>query len=257
MIRDSVDLNCDLGESFGAYRLGEDEKILRYVTSANIACGFHAGDPSTMRDTVTLCLEQGVQIGAHPGLPDLAGFGRRHMQISAREACDMVVYQIGALSAFIVSEGGNLRHVKPHGALYNFASTSRDIACAIAEAVYRVNPELILYGLSGSELIRAGKSIGLQTASEVFADRTYVKDGTLTPRGSKGAVIAQADQAVEQAVRMVKQGTVDSIDGTLIHIQADTICIHGDGPHAVNFAKEIREGLEKSSITLAGSAGRS
>lgn len=238
-----VDLNCDLGESFGAYNMGNDEEVLQYVTSANIACGFHAGDPSVMKKTVKLALERNVAIGAHPGLPDLVGFGRRNMAVSPEEAFDMVVYQIGALSAFVQAEGGNLHHVKPHGALYNMASISKELSEAIAEAVYKVNPSVALYALANSELAKAGAKLGLRTANEVFADRTYQQDGTLTPRRLPDALITDHDKAVRQVIRMVKEGIVLSQQGKDIPIQADTVCIHGDGPHALEFARHIREVL--------------
>ncbi|OAM92494.1 UPF0271 protein [Pelosinus fermentans] len=245
-----VDLNCDLGESFGAYTMGTDELILPFLTSANIACGFHAGDPHVMFSTVKLAIQNDVAIGAHPGLPDLIGFGRRNMDISAQEAYEMVVYQIGALYGFVKAAGGNMRHVKPHGALYNMAAKRSDLAEAIAEAVYKVNPDLILFGLSGSELVTAGEKIGLKTAHEVFADRTYQLDGTLTPRNQPGALITDQEQAVSQVIRMVKEGKVLSLQGRDIPIKADTVCIHGDGSHALAFARLIREILGKSQIDL-------
>ncbi len=245
-----VDLNCDMGESYGAYRLGNDAEILKFVTSANIACGFHAGDPGTMRKTVKLALENGVAIGAHPGLPDLIGFGRREMQISPAEAYEMVVYQIGALWSFVRSEGGRMNHVKAHGALYNMAATNYSLAEAIAEAVYKVDPELILFGLANSELIRAGEKAGLRTASEVFSDRTYQSDGTLTSRRQPDALITDDDAAVRQVIRMVEEGKVLSRQNVDVPIKADTICIHGDGAHALEFAQKIRNALEKSGIAV-------
>ncbi|MFC4767923.1 5-oxoprolinase subunit PxpA [Effusibacillus consociatus] len=245
-----VDLNCDMGESFGAYKMGTDEEILSFVTSANIACGFHAGDPTTMRKTVKLALAKGVGIGVHPGLPDLVGFGRRNMDISPQEAYDMVVYQIGALYAFVKAEGGTMQHVKPHGALYNMAAKSPELSKAIAEAVYKVDPELILFGLSGSELVKAGESIGLRTANEVFADRTYQQDGSLTSRRQPDALITDHDKAVQQVVRMVKEGKVLSQQKTEVAIKADTVCIHGDGPHALVFARQIRELLTASGVNV-------
>ncbi|MEK4666145.1 5-oxoprolinase subunit PxpA [Niallia sp. FSL R7-0271] len=245
-----VDLNCDLGESFGAYKIGMDEEILRFVTSANIACGFHAGDPSVMRNTVKLALNNNVKIGAHPGLPDLAGFGRRNMNISPQEAHDIVIYQIGALSGFVKAEGAKMQHVKPHGALYNMAAKNSLLATAIAEAVYKVDPELILFGLAGSELVTAGERIGLQTANEVFADRTYDSGGTLTPRTEPDALIHDKNQAVGQVVRMVKEGKVTTRQGAEISVKADTICIHGDGSEALTFAQQIKETLEKSRIEI-------
>ncbi len=251
-----IDLNCDLGESYGAYTLGLDEQVLPIVTSVNIACGYHAGDPGVMRRTVRLALQHGVAVGAHPGLPDLIGFGRRNMEITPREAYDMVLYQIGALDGFVKSEGGTLQHVKPHGALYNMAAKKRDLSEAIAEAVYRFNPELILFGLSGSELVRAGERIGLRTASEVFADRTYESDGSLTPRHLPDAVIADHEQALSNVMRMVKEGALQSRQGTEIQIKADTICIHGDNAHALVFARQIREGCKASGISVRAAGSK-
>lgn len=246
-----LDINCDMGESFGVYRIGRDEEILDYVTSANIACGFHAGDPATMRKTVRAALEKKAGIGAHPGLPDLPGFGRREMALSPQEAYDLVVYQIGALYGFVKAEGGKIQHVKPHGALYNMAAKNFSLAEAIAEAVYDVDPELILFGLSGSQLERAGKKAGLRTAAEVFADRTYQEDGSLTPRREKNALIGDPEAAVKQVVRMVKEGKVKSLQGTEVAIRADTVCIHGDGEHALDFAKYLSGSLAKNGIKAA------
>lgn len=246
----TVDLNCDLGESFGAYRLGHDTAILPLVTSANIACGYHAGDPLVMRQTVQLALRHGVAIGAHPGLPDLVGFGRREMAVSVEEAYAFTVYQIGALKGFIQAEGGVLHHVKPHGALYNMAAVNSKLAEALAEAVYRVQPEAVLYGLAGSELINAGQRLGLATAQEVFADRTYQPDGTLTPRSQPGALITDEDKALKQVLRMVQEGTVKSQQGEQVAIKADTVCIHGDGPHALDFAQKIRAALGAADIQV-------
>lgn len=246
-----VDLNSDLGESFGAYTIGMDKDILPFVTSANIACGFHAGDPGVMRKTVRLALLNKVAIGAHPGLPDLNGFGRREMAISPEEAYDIVVYQVGALQAFVKAEGGSMQHVKPHGALYNMAAKRPDLAEAIAKAVYKVDDKLVLFGLSGSELIKAGEKIGLRTASEVFADRTYQKDGSLTPRKEANALISNDDEAAGQVVRMVTKGTVHSQQNEEIEIKADTVCIHGDGAHALLFAKTVREALKRSGIMVS------
>lgn len=245
-----LDLNCDMGESFGAYSMGQDEEILQYVTSANVACGFHAGDPTTMRKTVKLALQHGVQVGAHPGYPDLVGFGRRNLEVSAEEAYEMVIYQIGALDAFVRAEGASLHHVKPHGAFYNRAAASLELATAIAEAVYRVNPELILYGLSGSNLILAGQKIGLRTASEVFADRTYLPDGRLTPRNQPNALLTSAEEAAKQVIRMAKEGKVLTTQGSDFTIQADTVCIHGDGPHALQFAQTIRQSCETAGVLV-------
>ncbi len=246
-----IDLNCDMGESFGAYKMGTDEEILNYITSANIACGFHAGDPSTMRKTVTMALERNVGIGVHPGLPDLVGFGRRTMDISPQEAYDLIVYQIGAVYAFTKAEGGKLQHVKPHGALYNMAAKSPSLSEAIAEAIYKVDPELILFGLAGGELVKAGKKIGLRSASEVFSDRTYQEDGSLTSRREENALIHDQEVAVNQVIRMVKEGKVKSLQGVDISIQAHTVCIHGDGQNSLQFAKYISTSLQNAGITIA------
>lgn len=246
----TVDLNCDMGESYGAYQIGNDEAIFPYITSANIACGFHAGDAAVMKKTVKLALKYNVAIGAHPGLPDLQGFGRREMTISTAEAYDMVVYQIGALNGFVHSEGGVLRHVKPHGALYNMAAANAELAEAIAEAVYKVNPMLVLYGLSGSELIKAGHKLGLRVANEVFADRTYQNDGSLTSRKLAHALITDEEHAAAQSLRMVKNGLVTSANGLDVIIQADTICLHGDGEHAATFAAKIHTLLKEENIGL-------
>lgn len=245
-----VDLNCDIGESFGRYTLANQNEILKYVTSANIACGFHAGDPSVMRETVKIAIENGVKIGAHPGLPDLVGFGRREMAITYQEAYDMVVYQVGALQAFLTIEGEKMQHVKPHGALYNMAAKNVEIAEAIAKAVYDISPDLILFGLASSELTKAAEKLGLQTAHEVFADRTYQQDGSLTSRKQPNALIKNHDQAVKQVIRMVKEGKVTSCQGTDVTLRADTICIHGDGDHAVEFAQFIKNELQKNNIEV-------
>ncbi|MDQ0215388.1 UPF0271 protein [Oikeobacillus pervagus] len=246
-----VDLNCDLGESFGRYRLGEMKQILKYVTSANIACGFHAGDPSVMKETVKLALDHHVKIGAHPGLPDLNGFGRREMNITPNEAYDMVIYQIGALQGFLSVHNATMQHVKPHGALYNMAARDPKLAKAIAQAVYDVSPSIILFGLSGSELTKAGEKIGLQTAHEVFADRTYQADGRLTSRSQQDALITDKEKSVLQVVKMVKEGKVISQQQTEVPLKADTVCLHGDGEQALSFAQYIRGTLEKNRVTVS------
>ncbi|WP_264739326.1 LamB/YcsF family protein [Cytobacillus firmus] len=246
-----VDINCDMGESFGSYKMGRDEEILEHITSANIACGFHAGDPATMRKTVKMALEKNVGLGVHPGLQDLHGFGRRDINITPQEAYDLVVYQIGALYAFVKSEGGKLQHVKPHGALFNMASKSAPLSEAIAEAVYKVDPELILFGLSGSELVKAGRKIGLRSANEVFSDRTYQEDGSLTSRRESNALITDHSAAVNQVIRMVKEGKVHSVQGTDVSIEANTICIHGDGESALEFAQFIPKALNEAGIQVA------
>jgi 5-oxoprolinase (ATP-hydrolysing) subunit A len=235
----NIDLNCDLGESFGTYTKGNDQKILEKITSANIACGFHAGDPQTMRRTVSLALKNGVKIGAHPGYPDIEGFGRRNMDISPDEIYSLILYQTGALYGVVKAQGGHLSHVKPHGALYNRAATDKAAARAISQAVFDFDRSLTLFGLANSEMITAGNEIGLRTASEVFADRTYQSDGSLTPRTKEGAVIHDEEQALSQVVKMVNEKKVISIDGVEIPISADTVCLHGDNEKALAFADKI------------------
>jgi UPF0271 protein len=245
-----IDLNCDAGESFGNYTLGNDAELFNYVSSVNIACGFHAGDPNVMRRTVALALQKHVEIGAHPGLPDLHGFGRRFIDVSPDEIYNLIIYQIGALQAFVKAEGGTLSHVKPHGALYNMAAQDKEIARAIAEAVYKVDEEMILYGLSGSMLIQAGKEAGLRTAQEAFADRTYRADGSLTNRGRADAFITNAEEAVAQIICMIQEGKVFTVDDTELLLHADTICIHGDGPHAISFAKQLQQVLQQEGVIV-------
>lgn len=247
----TIDLNSDLGESFGAYTIGCDEEVLQYVSSANVVCGFHAGDPKVMLHTVQLAKEKGVSIGAHPGLPDLVGFGRRKMAITPEDAYTMVVYQVGALIAMAKSQGVKVAHVKPHGALYNMAAKDSSLSEAIAKAVRDVDEGLVLYGLAGSEIIRAGKKEGLVTASEVFADRTYQDDGSLTPRGEAGAMITDEEKSLAQVLSMVRDGKVTTLDGSVISVKAETICVHGDGPKALAFTKKIRETLEKEGIRIS------
>lgn len=249
-MRKHVDLNSDLGESFGSYIMGMDEKVLELITSANIACGFHAGDPDVMDQTVDLALQNQVALGAHPGLPDLVGFGRRTMAITPKEAYAMMVYQIGALDAFAKAKGAKLQHVKAHGALYNMAAKDTKLAEALAESLYKVNPELILFGLAGSEMIKAAERLQLKVAQEVFADRTYQNDGTLTPRSHPNALITEDDVAIAQVLRMVKEGTVQSVQGENVPLKADTICVHGDGEHAISFARRIRETLISEGIEV-------
>jgi UPF0271 protein len=246
-----IDLNCDLGESFGAYEMGVDEQILPFVTSANIACGYHAGDPTTMKKTVQLALKHQVAIGAHPGLPDLQGFGRRQMEVSEEDVYDMVLYQVGALQAIAKSEGGIVTHVKPHGALYNMAAKDKKLAEAIAKAVYKLDSKLILYGLAGSELVKAGETFGLQVAQEVFSDRTYQSDGTLTPRGFPNSMVTDECLALQQVIRMIEEAKVRSVQGEEIPIVADTICIHGDGVKALSFARLLRKHLDQAGILVA------
>lgn len=246
-----IDLNCDMGESFGAWRMGNDLEILDYVTSANIACGFHAGDPATMHRTVDAALARGVAVGAHPGLPDLQGFGRRTMALTPGEAYDIVVYQVGALAGFAQTSGGKLSHVKAHGALYNMAARDFRLSEAIAQAVHDVDRDLVLFGLAGSETIRAALIVGVRAAGEVFADRTYQDDGSLTPRGRPDAMIEDVETAVGQVKRMVNEGVVRSTSGNDVRVQADTLCIHGDQPGALAFVKRIRAELERDGVAVA------
>ncbi|WP_257009959.1 LamB/YcsF family protein [Evansella halocellulosilytica] len=230
--------------------MGEDEQVLHYVTSANVACGFHAGDYNVMHKTVKIAAEKGVAIGAHPGLPDLAGFGRRYMEVSSDDVYNMIVYQINALKGFTHLYGTKLHHVKPHGALYNMAAKDPIIAEAIVNALKSTDESLILYGLANSELVKTGKAAGLTVAEEVFADRTYEADGTLTPRNQEHAVIHDPKKAKEQALQMAKMNTVTAVDGTEIPIQADTLCVHGDGAQALSFVKELRQLFMNEEIRL-------
>ncbi|MFS8513097.1 MAG: LamB/YcsF family protein [Planifilum fulgidum] len=250
MSRWTVDLNSDLGESFGAYTLGRDEEVLRFVTSANIACGYHAGDHNVMGRTVKAAAEKGVGLGAHPGLPDLLGFGRRRMEVEPKDVYNMTLYQVGALAAFARACGKRLQHVKPHGALYNMACRDRRIASAIAEAVAAVDSGLILFGLAGSRLVEAGRAAGLTVAEEVFADRTYQPDGTLTPRTDPRAMVRDPEEAVRRVLRMVKERKVTAVDGTEISIRADTVCVHGDEPQALAFARRLREALQSEGVEI-------
>lgn len=249
----AIDLNCDMGESFGAWSMGNDLAILPYVTSANIACGYHAGDPGTMRKTVAAALEHGVAIGAHPGLPDLVGFGRRTIDISPQEAYDMVVVQVGALAAVAASQGARLHHVKAHGALYNMAAKKPELAQAIARAVYDIDSSLVFYGLASSELTRAGEQCGLKVAHEVFGDRTYQNDGSLTPRKQADAMIEDATVSIRQVLRMITEGRITSVQGDEVPVKADTLCLHGDQPDAVAFAKSIRLALHEAGVQVRAS----
>jgi UPF0271 protein len=253
----TIDLNCDLGESFGAWRMGDDGAVLGCVSSANIACGFHAGDAATMRRTVGAALERGVAIGAHPSLPDLQGFGRREMQIDADEAHAIVLYQIGALAAFATAAGARLAHVKPHGALYNMAARDAALAAAIAAAVRVFDADLLLVGLAGSELPRAGERAGLRVAHEAFVDRRYRADGSLQPRREAGAVIDDVDAAVAQALAIATEGRVRAHDGSVVAIRADTLCVHGDRPDAAGFAARLRHALASAGVEVAAPRARS
>ena len=238
-----MDINSDMGEGFGAWDMGNDAVLLDYITSTNIACGWHAGDPARMKKLVELATAKKVHIGAHPGLPDLVGFGRREMAISEQDAYNYVLYQAGALQAFINAAGNRLHHVKPHGALYNQAAKDMKLARGIARAVKDLGGNVILYGLAGSCLIDAAKELNVPVWQEVFADRKYTKEGFLVPRTQVGAVIEDESEALKQVMSMSKEGKVIAIDRSEIKIQADTLCIHGDNPHAVEFAKKIKAAL--------------
>lgn len=245
-----VDLNADLGESFGNYKCGMDEEVIPYISSANVACGFHASDPVVMDQTVCLAKKYGVKVGAHPGFPDLVGFGRRYLKVSPGELKAMVRYQIGALGAFCTAHGIRLSHVKPHGAMYNMAAKDKGLALAIAQGIKEVDPGLILLGLSGSCLVEAAQEVGLMGANEVFADRAYNSDGTLVDRSKAGAIITDETEAIRRVVKMVKTGTVTSIDGTEIKVRADSVCLHGDGIKAVEFARRIHTALKAEDIEI-------
>jgi len=246
----SIDLNCDMGESFGAWEMGNDAALMDYVSSVNIACGFHAGDASVMRKTVETAIEKNLKIGAHPSFPDLQGFGRREIKMSVREIFDIILYQVSALKGICEAFGARLNHVKPHGALYNQAAKDPKIAGAIAEAVKAIDDNLIFYGLSGSFLISEAEEIGLKTASEVFADRTYQTDGSLTTRNQPNALITENEKAVGQVLQMIQTQTVTTVNGAKISIKAETVCIHGDGEHALEFARTIREKLIENNIKI-------
>ncbi len=246
-----IDLNCDLGESFGSYLIGRDEEILKYVSSVNIACGFHAGDPMVMAKTVEMAVAKKVAIGAHPGYPDLRGFGRRNMQLSLEEVRNDMLYQIGALDAFVRVSGGRLNHVKPHGALYNMAAKDYELAYALAKTVYDYNPELIFVALAGSKAITAAKDAGLQTAGEVFADRAYEEDGSLVARSKPGAMIHDEELAMARVEQFVEKKSVSAITGKEIPIELQTVCLHGDNIQAVLFAEKINQMLEQKKIRIA------
>ena len=245
-----VDLNCDLGESFGAYTIGLDAQVIPHVSSVNIACGYHAGDPVVMEKTVALAKEHGVAIGAHPGFPDLMGFGRRPMNITPAEAGVYVKYQLGALLAFVKAQGLKLQHVKPHGALYNMAAKDEALAKAIAQSVASVDSNIRLMGLAGSLMLKEAEKAGLPVISEVFADRAYNDDGSLVNRKLPGAVIHDAQQAAARAVMMAKEHKVISINGKEIPLQADSICVHGDNAQAIELVCTIRSALQAEGVAI-------
>ena len=245
----TIDLNCDMGESYGAWKMGADAEVMPHVSSANIACGFHGGDPATIRKTVRLAVDNGVAIGAHPSLPDIQGFGRRPMKISPQDMYDLVVYQAGAVEAFARAAGAKLHHIKCHGALYNMAASDE----GLSEAMVRAAKDLgaMLYVLSNSKNFQIAKKAGIPVCGEVFADRGYSDDGSLAPRDKPGGMIEDAAQAVKQALSMIEEGTVVSLNGKRVPVAADTLCIHGDQPGAALFAKALRQAFSERKISVA------
>lgn len=249
-----IDLNSDLGESFGPWKMGQDEELMPSITSANVACGFHAGDPTVMRQTIALARRHGVAVGAHPGFPDRQGFGRREMQLAPAEVEDLVLYQLAAIAGVATAEGVPLQHVKAHGALYNMAAREKALARAIARAVAAFDRTLILFGLPGSHLLSEGADAGLRVAAEIFADRTYEANGALTPRRVPGSVIHDPAQVVQRAVEMVTTQRVAATNGATISLPADTLCFHGDTPGAAELARQVRAALEAAGVRVSAFA---
>jgi UPF0271 protein len=246
----TIDLNCDMGESYGAWKMGDDAAVMPFISSANIACGFHGGDPATIRKTVRLAIDHGVAIGAHPSLPDIQGFGRRVMKISPQEMYDLVVYQAGAVEGFARAAGARLHHIKCHGALYNMAATDEGLSEAMARAAKDLG-HIRLYALSNSPMMKIAKQQGIPVSGEVFADRGYADDGTLAPRDRPGGMIEDAEQSVKQALAMIEGGTVISLGGKRVAVAADTMCLHGDQPGAAKFAAELRRAFKEKGISVA------
>jgi len=245
-----IDINADVGESFGAYTIGDDEALMRSISSASVAAGFHAGDPTVLRRTLRLAKSNGVAVGAHPGFPDLIGFGRRDMNVSPDDAEHLVLYQIAAVAGVAAADGIKLQHVKPHGALFNMAMRDARLAAAVARAIAAFDRSLIVFGLPGSELLKAARAEGLTAVAEVFADRAYEPDGSLRPRTKQDAVIHDSAVVVARALRMVQEGVVEAIDGTIVPIEADTICVHGDTAGAAVLAAALRAGLEAAGVVV-------
>jgi UPF0271 protein len=250
MGKQSIDINCDLGEGFGAYSIGQDAALMPLITSANIACGFHAGDPATMEAAVRLAKRHGVAVGAHPGYPDLQGFGRRNMDLALDEVRSMLLYQLGALAGIAHANGMELVHAKPHGALYNQAARNKTLAEVVARSVKEFNPGLILVGLAGSLLIAAGKEAGLQVASEGFPERAYEPDGSLRSRGLPGAMIEDPETAAEQGLALARGKMEIERDGKRSRLAVDTLCIHGDSRQAVPITKALRDRLQENGIEV-------
>jgi len=245
-----VDLNSDLGESYGSYVIGCDEEVLKYISSANIACGWHGGDPVVMEKTVKLAKKNGVSIGAHPSYPDLMGFGRRKMILQTEELKAYTKYQIGALWSFVKSNGLEMVHVKAHGAMYNDAAADYNIARAIAEAIFEIDPNLALMALANSQMITAANDVGLRAISEVFADRAYEDDGSLVSRAVPNSVIHDENVCIQRILQMLKEGTVHAASGKLIKVKSDSICVHGDNPSALQFVQKITEILKLENIEI-------
>ncbi len=245
-----IDLNCDLGESYGRYSLGMDREVISFISSANIACGYHASDPVVMKHTVAMAHEKGVHIGAHTGFPDIMGFGRRNMHLSSEEAKAYTQYQIGALEGICRAQGSRIYHVKPHGAFYNMAAKDYNLAKAICEGIAEISEDIILLGLCNSEMIKAAADTGIRACSEVFADRAYNDDGTLVSRNCKGAVIEEDEIAVERVIRMIREGVVTSITGRDIPIKVDSVCVHGDGEKALAFVEKINCKMKEEGIMI-------
>ncbi len=245
-----IDLNSDMGESFGAYRLGGDEELIKYVSSTNVACGYHAGDPMVMDKVVKMAKERHVAVGAHPGYPDLMGFGRRKMTLDPKETKNIIKYQVGALMAFTQSYGMKLQHVAPHGALGNLCQYDRETSRAICEAVYEIDPSIMIFYCAGAVLGEEAEKIGLKTASEIFVDRAYMDDLSLVPRKMEGSMITDEEFAIERCIRMVKEGKVTALSGKELEIRGDTLCVHGDGPKAFDFVKRIKESFAQEGIII-------
>jgi UPF0271 protein len=246
----TIDLNCDMGESFGAWKMGADAMVMPFISSANIACGFHAGDPATIRATVRLALDHGVAVGAHPSLPDLQGFGRRVMRISPQEMYDLVLYQAGAIEVFARAAGARLHHVKCHGALYNMAANDEALSDACARAVKDLGGGVLLYALAGSRMLACAARLGVGAIGEAFADRGYEDDGTLAARNRPGGMIEDERQAVAQALAMIEQGCVTSLSGRRVPVAPGTLCLHGDQPGAAAFAKALRAAFQSHAIEV-------
>lgn len=246
----SIDLNSDMGESFGCYTIGNDEEIIKYVTATNVACGYHAGDPMVMAKVIKLAKEHGVVVGAHPGYPDLMGFGRRPMNLSFDEIKNYMKYQIGALSGFTSSAGLSIHHVAPHGSLGNLCQYDREASKAICEAVYEIDPSIIIYYVAGAVLGEEAEKMGLRTAAEIFVDRAYMDDLSLAPRKMEGSMITDEEIAIERCIRMIKEGKVTSITGKELDIKGDSLCVHGDGAKALAFVQRIRDAFEKEGIKI-------